>query len=204
MSYPKALTAAFAVVVVAMALMAAGSAQATVLCKTTSTPCAADYPKGTDIQADLVPKTSLSTSNTSKQVVNTCERSTLMGTTANTGTSTETVVIEVTGLFWENCINSPNTLLENGVLEFHHLSGTDNATVTAKGFTMTTFVGSFSCLYGFGEGTHIGTLTGGGEPILHLNALLPKQAGSILCPNDFIWAAEYAITGPQPIYVEPS
>jgi len=69
---------------------------------------------------------------------------------------------------------------------------------------MTTFAGSFSCLYGFGEGTHIGTLTGGEEPILDLNAVVPKRAGSILCPNDFIWAAEYTITTPQPLYVEPS
>jgi hypothetical protein len=93
--------------------------------------------------------------------------------------------------------------LEGGTLEYHSIAGTDNATVTGKGFKVTGVFAGVSCVYGGGTGVHLGTLTGGSSPKFHVNASLLKQEGSFLCASSATLEGEYSITS-SAVYAEPS
>jgi hypothetical protein len=207
MKYLKALGLAAVAAMVLTALIGAGSASATVLCKTAlKEGCAAsgwDYPTGTEIDISLVGTTS--TSGTGGELLDTCTEGTNRGTTTNTGGSNETVDWNLLEFFSKSCTHTTDTIA-NGSLEVHWISGGTNGTVTVKGTQATKIIpGGVSCTYGAGaEGTDLGTLTGGNPATLHVETALPKLAGSFLCPGDVVWNGSYVVTSPQPLYVSAS
>lgn len=198
--------------VAAMALMAvagAGTASATVLCKTAETTgCGAswDYPAGTTIDASLQPGTSAILEDTFGIHKHTCTESTIKSVTANTGSSTETIAGSVTAanLTFGGCTTTTD-VINGGELEVHWISGTDNGTLTAKGFTITTVLAGETCVWTAGTGTDLGTLTGGPMAVFDINAVLTRHQGSgANCPSSVRWTANYTVTSPEPLYVSTS
>ncbi|HEX5592860.1 MAG TPA: hypothetical protein VFX35_05885, partial [Solirubrobacterales bacterium] len=142
-------------------------------------------------------------------LLDTCTGGGVHGTTANTGSATETVrgTVAKTGVTWFPCTKTTDTL-EGGELEIHWISGTKNGTVTGKGFLVTVEVAAElggSCSYTLGTtmvdlGTLIGSTTG--DATLAINAVVKIGTGqSILCPTSAKWVANYTVTTPTPLHV---
>ena len=208
MKYLKMLGLAAIAATALIAFVGAGSASATVFCSTESTPCSAKWAKGTQLEFSVAPgssaewKTGLST--------NTCTGGTLKGTMLNEGGSAETIKLSVAAsdFSWTNCTFS-NATLKGGELEIHSISGSNNGTVTMKGFEFTTSTTQYgSCIYGAGTGVHLGTLTasGTGKAMIGFAVTLTKTGGGFLCPNTMEWIEEWIQTKPEgkALYVEPS
>lgn len=187
-------------VVAAMALLAfvgAGSASATVLCKTAVNPCPAEwkYPIGTLLDTSLTAGTS--TIWEGAGLPQTCSESTFKGTTENNGSSTETVLMRLEAFNINNCTLNW-TLVSPGELEIHSIEGTNNGTLTVRGLVWQ--VGPF-CRVGFSNWTDIGTITGGNPANVVINVTVPWVGG---CFETYHWTASYAVTQPTPLYVESS
>jgi hypothetical protein len=87
-------------------------------------------------------------------------------------------------------------------MEFTWISGTSNATVVKRDTQWTINLFGVSCTYGTGMfGTHMGTMSGGTEPILEFESEITKVSGSFLCPSHAGWDATYEVTNPHALYV---
>jgi hypothetical protein len=202
MKYLKMLGLAAVAATALMAFLGASSASATVLCKTTATPCGASWhwPKGTAFDASLDPGTSALLTMTNGNPVVTCTESTVKGETENTGSASETVGITITELSFPqaSCNNTVDVTEGHGTIEIHWIEGTHHGTVTAKGFGVTVVEFGLSCTYTAGAtGIDLGTLTGGSMGTMDINAVVLKKEGSFLCPSTAIWNAKYTITSPE-------
>lgn len=211
MKYVKMLGLAAVAAMALMAFVGAGTASATVLCHTTTTPCTEKWKAGTEFRFTVKPGTNGIWKDTSESIAAKCPEGELRGTITNAGSSTETVKASVpaSGLTWpsaEGCIKTET--LEGGTIEVHAISGTDNGTVTVSKFKITISILGSNCVYGFGENAHFGTLTanGTGSAILDINTLFFKKEGGIVCPLDLTWAEEFTQEKPSGtgLYVEPS
>lgn len=190
--------------VAAMALTAfigAGSASATVLCSESATTECASFEKGSIVAASLTGSTTLST--TGGTVLDTCTSGMIEATTKNNGGSSETVSASIDELAWESCTQTTDTI-SKGELEIHHISGSDNGTVTGKSISFTVNSALGTCTYGTGEALDLGTLKGGNPATLEINAVLVKTAGGFACPADAKWVASYSVTFPELLYVGAS
>lgn len=201
----KCLKALGLVAMAAMALTAflgASSASATVICTTTTTPCGTSWHVDT-IEASLAAGTSAVTRSTGGALEGTCSGSSLSGSKTVTGSATQTVVISVpkSGLIWSGCSQTTDTLA-GGELEIHRITGTENGTITARGFEVTKVVAGVSCIYGTSTGHDIGVLTGGNDATMDLHGTWTKRGGSFLCPSTSIFEADYTITNHNAVYVE--
>jgi hypothetical protein len=218
MKYVKMLGLAAAAAMALMAFIGAGSASATVLCKTNTTlDCAGsgwDYPASTNFEATLEGGTA--TLEVGTTVLDTCTGSRVLGASENTGSASETVGVQVApriteepkesgmfkeekGLTWEGCTRTTNTL-EEGTLEIHHVTGVSGVegTVTAKNFRVTVATIFGSCIYGYGaEAKDLGTINAG---TFKVTAEVPKISGN--CPGtSAVWTAAYNITQPTPLFI---
>ncbi len=189
--------------VAAMALMAfAGTASATVL-ESGATKLGA----GTEISASLATGTSARLTTTEGTTLNTCTGSTISGKTSNAGGASETVKgsVEAKNLTWSGCNNTVDTI-EGGELEIHHIAGTTNGTLTAKGFKVNVEIPFFgtTCTYTTGAGTHMGTLTGvsSGNATMDINAIVTTSSPG--CLSSARWVATYTVTKPSPFGVVAS
>ena len=203
MKHLRMFVLAVIAVLACMACIESGSASATVLCESTTTPCNGKVPAGATVAANLRAGTSAIFETTSGELVTTCTGSSLTGHITNEGSSTETVQGAVTGLTWTGCTST--TITNNlGSFEIHHISGTDNGTFTSFHTTITAILFGVSCGYDTTNGVDLGTLVGGTDPVLNISAVLPKEIGSFVCPSDIRWTAQYTFTAPASFYVEPS
>ncbi len=191
MKYLKMLGPA-AVAAMALVAFGAGTASATKLYKGATAVGA-----GTEIQASLAIGGSARLTTTEGTTLNTCTGSTIKGSTSNAGGSAETVKGSVTAanLTWSGCNNTVDTI-EGGELEIHHISGTTNGTLTAKGFKVNVLIPFFgtTCTYTAGAGTHMGTLTGVsvGNAVMDVNAIVTTSSPG--CPPSARWQATYTVT----------
>jgi hypothetical protein len=205
MKYLKMIGLAAVAAMACMAFFGASSASATVLCTTTSTPCGEKWHIDT-VEASVKTGASAILRSTGGALEATCGTgSASVATKVATGSSTTTPVGSVAkaGLTWSNCTNTTHTLA-GGELEVHHIAGTDNGTVTAKGFEVTVVLSSVSCTYGAQGGIDLGTLTGGHSATLHITAVVNKVAGSFLCPADSVWEGDYTVTNHTNVFVTAS
>lgn len=179
-----------------MAFVGAGTASATTLFTDSAKTIA--YPVGTVIHSTLKPETSAKLTDTSGNVIATCTKSTTKGKIegSNTGAS---VGGNIEVLTWEGCSQTTDNV-NLGSLSISWTSGT-SGTVTGKGSNVTLSIFGASCTYGTGEGTTLGTITGGSAPELVINATLSKTAGSFICPSTGRWDAEYIVTEPHALFV---
>jgi hypothetical protein len=188
-----------------MAFLGAGTASATVICKTVPTagvcPEGWDYPAGTKGKASLRASTSALLETTSGAEIATCTGSTVEGTSENTGGATSTVKSTLTTLTWEGCNQTTDTI-NPGTGELHWIPGTNNGTLVTFGTIVTMGLFGVSCSYGTGEGTTMGTTVGGNPGRLMVNAVVPRVAGNtLLCPPSARFTAEYVATEPTAAWV---
>jgi len=209
--YVKLLGLAVVAAAALMAFAGAGTASATVLCKTNVIPCGESgwtYGIGTEIHATQEKGETGILEDTEGHVLVTCSESTVLATTLNHGSASETVRAAVTKLTFGGCTGTVD-VLTLGELEIHHIegSGTDG-TITAKNTKVTVKIteNTLSCVYGAGTGIDIGTLThstGPTEPAtIDINAVVPKVEGSFVCPPTTRWTAKYLVTSPVPLYIK--
>lgn len=180
MKYLKVLGLGLLAAAALMAFIGTGTASATVLCSTTSTPCNGVYKATTKWDASLIGKAIIEKTDGTK--LSECQEGTFNGEISKAGNAKETVLLGVGGLTWGKC-SIPTETVTWGELEVHAIAGTDNGTVTATKTEVTIWLSGADCIYGAGEGVHFGTLTGSfTDPILDVNATLPRTFGGILVP----------------------
>jgi hypothetical protein len=209
MKYVKMLGLAAVAAMALMAFVGAGSASATVLCSTNTSPCPAGqkWPTGTQIEFTVTSGTSANWEETAGNVLETCTSGKIKGEITNAGSSTEAVKIKATEVSWTSC-NVPTTTTGLGSLEIQNISGTSNGTLTmGSGFKFTQNTVLFgSCVYGSGTGIDMGTLTGGaaGSVGIDVNTVLGGGEG-VCCPSAK-WSEHFTLTGPSgtALYVKPS
>jgi hypothetical protein len=208
MRYLKIMGLAAIAATALMAFLGAGTASATVLCKTQMTEgCAASgwaYPVGTKGVASMVGSGIMET--LSGETVITCGGSKAEETLQNEGGAAATVTGESNGkgITWSECTTTVD-VLSGGSGELHWIPGTDNGTVTAKGFEVTTSIFGTSCVYGLGSTMKDwGEVVGGAPGFMQINAVVPKISGSFLCPNETRLTAKYINTEPAAGYVAAS
>jgi hypothetical protein len=198
MKHAKMLGLAVLAALALTALLGTGSASALVLCKENAIPCpeGQDYPAGTVIHATLETGTTSVFRDTSKNVLGTCTSSTIEGPTANTGTKEVAVEGKITSFTFGNC-STMTAVTEFGQFAIHYIGPETRGTLTFKGTKVTVKAFGVSCVYGAGAAVDIGTLKGGDPATLEVQAVVPKQEGSFLCPTHAVWEAKYELTLPE-------
>lgn len=186
-----------------MAVLGAGTASATVLCKNNlnTEHCSEPYPAGTKGVASMEGSGTMETLE--GKVLNTCSGSTVEETLQNTGSATTTVTdkSEGKGIAWTGC-TTPVSVLSGGEGELHWISGTDNGTVTAKGFEVTMNLSGVSCVYGLGSTMKDwGEVIGGAPGFMQVNVVVSKVGGGFLCPKEARLTGKYINTEPKAGYV---
>jgi hypothetical protein len=208
MKYLKMVGLAALAAMALMALAGAGSASASVLCKTKTNPCTSKWAKGTTLEFSLKSGTSALWREKSGTTLKTCTNATLKGSISVEGSATENVKLSVagSGFVWSGCTTNTETL-KGGEIEIKNITGTDNGTVTLKGFEFATQFLLGKCSYGMGvSGTDLGTITASatGDAVIDGNTLI-QNTNPICCP-EVVWVEEFTLTAPKetPFYVEPS
>lgn len=200
MKYLKMLGLTAVAAAALMALVGTGTASATVACKVTETPCASsnEWELGTKGLATLKAGTSAVMKSTGGEALMTCNSGRVSGTLENKGGPTQTMhqAGSSSNIVYEECTKTMDTI-KGGEVELHHIAGTDNATVTIKGFETTVSLFGVSCVYTYGAGVDAGIITGGTKPSMDVNAVLPKTIGSsFLCPATVTGQFEGTLTEP--------
>jgi hypothetical protein len=211
MKYARMLGLAAIAALAITAVVGAGTASASRLCKTTVAVCpdAWDWPTGTEIHAVLDSSTLIYEVN--GLVEETCTSSTIKGKTSNTGSATETVEIPLESKTLTGCTNAAK-VIKPGRWTIHAdptAEGKDVGAgiVTSEGTEMTIVsFGFISCIFKTGTGTNIGTLDEPASPTsdatLTVNATVPISGAG--CPANAKLTAEYTVTTPTPLYVSTS
>lgn len=195
MSYLKGLVVAAVLAAVVM-VVGAGTASATVICKTKTSPCSSPYPKGTVFNSVLTPGT--------KAVFKAgfftfeCTEGSGSVETTTSGSATETVKGITKTLTFGGC-NGEFVVLKTGTGEIHWTSKT-NGSFTSEGTEVTGASLGVSCVYG-GTITSGITLNGGESPTISINAKVPLISGGLLCANPGTMTASLTVTEPTPLYV---
>jgi hypothetical protein len=169
------------------AFVGTGTASATVLCSTTTSPCpeAQKYPVGTRIGFSLASGTSLTWVN-GGTTLETCKEAVLKSDITNAGSATTTVKSENKTLSFNQCTFA-NGFTKLGGLEIHNIAGTSNGTVTASSEVGWTFNNPLfgTCVYGWTTNGVVGTITEGKPATLDLNVGIVRLSGSSLaCPEN--------------------
>jgi hypothetical protein len=204
MKYLKTIGLAIVAATALMALAGAGTASATVFCKNNlnTEKCSEPYPVGTVGDASLAAGTTAVLETLEGQVLDTCTAITTKETLSNAGSATTTVTgnVPASNLTFSACTRASFTLA-GGQTELHHIAGTDNGTVTGKGFEVTVNTALFgSCVYGLGSTMKDwGTVVGGSPGSMTVNAIVSRVSG--ICPNEARMTAKFVNTEPKAGYV---
>jgi hypothetical protein len=207
MKHLKLLGMAIVAVAAMTAFLGAGSASATVLCKTATSPCTGGtYPSGTSITASLKAGT-LSELGTSLGTI-ACTKSGTSGKTTSAGGAGVPVTAVIDALTFEECklgstsctfasLHKPYnakiawTSGSNGNLEVGS-SGAGNPAVSMK-------CGIFiNCEFSTANAA-LG-VTGGTPALAEANNISLSRSGGI-CPSTSTWKATYSVSAPSPLFV---
>jgi hypothetical protein len=196
MNHLKGLAIAAAMAAVLLVVAGTGSASATVICKTKTSPCASPYLKGTTFKSVLTPGT-IAVFKAGFMTIECSEGSGSVETTTN-GSATETVKGITKTLAFGGC-NAEFKVLKTGTGEIHWTSKT-SGTFTAEGMEVTGSALGVDCIYGGKISSGI-TLNGGTKPTISINAKVPLISGGFLCANPGTMIASLTVTEPTPLYV---
>jgi hypothetical protein len=207
MKHLKMLVAA-AVVATALMAVTAGSASATVLCKTNTNPCTEKYPVGTAIKATVATGTVIRMVDQIGFEMDRCTRGTMNGKIVNAGSSTEAVTDQVPYFefpFQECVVRLGN--VNYSEISIQSIAGTVNGSLKWGGSNGLVLdyepEASVVCSYQSGSGAAGGTLKGGSAPVIELSIQLTRVSGSCGASTAKL-TGTYTVTTPTPIYVEPS
>jgi hypothetical protein len=203
MKYTKMITAATAVAALC-ALWAAGSASATVMCKTDSEiesmcPEGSVYPVGTAFGTSLKSGTSSKLNAGFTTVV--CEESKMAGELTARGGTEETVSIVLNGFTFGKC-NATVKVEEAAAITFHWKVGVGGTRGygTMDGLRTGISSGEVSCTYGGAaiKGENMMAIAGEPGELRAGEVELPKLSGSFLCAATAKWTATYTVNAPNP------
>jgi hypothetical protein len=192
-----------AVVALAFAAIGAGSASATVLCKTN--PCTEKYFAGTKVSMQLPTGFDMRWTANEGLGSGTCSFSTLTGETSNFGGVGARVSVPLSKVSWTTCGSSTWETLKTGVLEIKYANEGLRNEVFLKGTEWR--VEPAACTYSAGAETKVGSLTPsleGSAAEMHIEATFAKVAGSPFCSHTEIWEGNYEVTAPKPLYFSES
>jgi hypothetical protein len=128
-----------------------------------------------------------------------CSGSEWVGTVTKHGSSV-TAVGTVSTWNFTGC-NYAVTMPKTGSFEIHSTSSTGRGTVTSSGMEMKAHTSVGECIFTTNQ-THIGTLTGGFNPAIHLeNTTIPRTGGSFFCGSTGHWTGTYHISSPDHLEV---
>lgn len=194
MKYLKMFGLAVVMATAFVAFSGAGSASATTLCKTATSPCTSTWSQGT--QFDF----SLEGTGVWEDPFNIkfqeCTSATFR--TLSTSTIAASIGMKVETIHWgnpESTCTRETLVLVLGEMNVEWISGTSNGTLKDTGSRWT--VGA--CTYGFTEGNLLGTIKGGSPATIEINATVLPITGS--CTVKYRWTAKFAIS-PSPLYIE--
>jgi hypothetical protein len=180
------------------------SAEETVLCteKSLSCPGGKTDGVGTEIKTSLVSGTKSILTNSFKNIE--CNKSSINAKVTSTG---KTIGASIETLTFEEC-NCEVKAIKKGTLELKHIESTENATVTSAGTEVTTscstIFGTVHCIYATEGGTDLGPLEGGNPAKIKISKVnIPRLSTSAFCIEKGEWDAEYEVTSPKPLYIEP-
>jgi hypothetical protein len=206
MKYLKMLGLAAVAAMAVMAFIGAASASATVLCENTpaaGTDCNNPVKINTSIDFSVENGTSAILTGPFGEIIDTCTGSTAKGPVTDPGSTTTTVKgsLEAAAggaLTFTGCTKT-TTVITGGTIEVHHITGTDNGTVTSSGATVIIHNTLFGeCAYKTSN-TDIGTITGrtstGAQPTFDIKGTIPaeKSNSGVTCPNG-VWEGSYEYT----------
>jgi hypothetical protein len=209
MKYLNLLVVAAAVAALSAAVGAGTATAETILCTESRNPCPAAKAdgEGTEVKASLVSGTKSKITTSFENIE--CGKSSLTAKVTSTG---KAVGAGVEGLSFEECKTGGGfacgavSTLKKGTLELTQIAGTTNATVRSTGTEMTiscgTIFGTIHCIYKT-EATDLGTLEGGNPAKLKVSTELLRLTTSGLCAEKALWEAEYEVSSPKPLFVEP-
>jgi hypothetical protein len=194
MNYMRGLALAVAMAALMIAV-GPGGAAATVVCKTSTSPCGSPYLKGTLFKGTLTPGTTA----VFKAGFATIECTQAQGSieTTSNGSATETVKGLTKTLSFGGC-NATLNVLKTGPGEIHWTSKT-SGTFTTEGMEVTASTAGIDCIYG-GKITSGITLNGGTNPTISINTKVPLISGGFLCSNPGTMTASLTVTEPTPLY----
>lgn len=195
MRYLKGLALAAAVAAV-FVVFGAGTASATVICKTKTSPCASPYAKGTVFKGVLTPGTKAVLKAGFATIECTQGDGSIEMTTG--GSATETVKGVTKTLGFGGC-NAEVKVLKTGKGEIHWTSSS-NGTFTAEGMEITVNTLGVDCVYGGKISSGI-TLNGGESPTININAKVSRLSGGFLCSDPGTMTSSLTVTEPIPLYV---
>jgi hypothetical protein len=188
----NALGLATVAATVLMAFAGAGAAQAILYTDAAKT---IPYSAGTVVDLSLKSGTTTKLTDSEGHILATCTESTAKGKVANEP-GEPLVVIETLTL--GGCSNTTDTIAK-GSLEIKWTAGTSGEVIGQES-QWTDNLAGVSCTYGFGEGTKLGTISGGEAPVLKIEATVKKISGSFACPEKTTLDAEYVFTEPHAVY----
>jgi hypothetical protein len=177
MKYLKMFGLAVVAAAALTAFLGAGSASATVLCKTAVNPCPEGerWSTGTSLDA--------TSTHITFYEANTCVASTLSAKTTSNGGSGVPVPLAIEGLSFSTC--TKNTIVTTlGELQIEWINGTHDGIIKDRGTKGTVAVGLGTCGWNIGFGgawVTVGRINGGSPATIELEAPVPA---------------------PEPLYVE--
>jgi hypothetical protein len=184
-----------------VAWIGAGTASATVLCKTNTNPCSSPYPKGTVFSGELTGNAVF------HSVIGNFECTKGSGSveTTSSGSATETVKGVTKTLTFGGCNTEIVVLTPGAGGEIHWISGTSNGNFTAEGVQVTSVASGFHCIWG-GTVSHAFTFTGGENPTGDSNATIARIGGrsGAFCGSSLEVTGSGVLTSPKPVYVKES
>lgn len=198
MNYLKTLGLSAVAAVAIAGFLGAGSASATVLCKTTATPCGAGNIYGGALSTSLAASTSAVFKETGGTTFNSCTGSEIKTATSDSGGASKPVVVKIEALTFSGCSATTTVLNPTATLEVKHSAGTDNGTIEGKGELSVKIKTAFiECVYAVGASLReFGTFTGGKPAAIDIHTVLAFVSGNFTCPNDVTWEGKYTVTSP--------
>ena len=210
MKHLKTLILAAVAAAALTALFGVGSASATELCSTSTTPCSGTkYESGTPLHANLESGTKATLTNSITNV--TCEASTVEGNTTTNG-GAGAVTGDITGLtFNTNCKTASGTACTVTVINLPYpatISGGGTATGATSTLTVSdpsgagaTVVCGFliNCTFTTTDASLSVKNETDGTPTATASVTLARSGG--ICPSTSTWDAAYDITNPSPLFV---
>ncbi len=194
---------AAAVICVAMALIGAGSASATVLCKSAPAnnvcPAADVYGVGSELSANSVGNISFTTNGGT--TLWTCKSASYKTTVTDAGGVGKNVKLDDTNYSFNEC-SYTFTLLRAGNSELGW-TGSHGGFDAAGGteFRVSGIFGA-TCVYGWGAALEF-TFTGGNPATIPSNGVqIPRIMGGISCPAQLRMYLTLAFNTPSPLYLE--
>jgi len=184
------------------AFLGAGTASATVLCKTAEKEgCAAsgwDYKANTPIKASFEEGTGV-TFRVNGETISACVESEYEAETSKTGGEGVAVTGNVGKWTLEICSPNATTVVETGKFEITWQNGSINGNFIGTGYKISMVIAGIKCFYG-PSAEAMGTLTGGAMGTIDVHTTLNKKEG-FLCPATMVMEASYTVTAPEPLYV---